>query len=268
MGVGLVLSRPAQRVGRARRLRRGVLHVQRGHGPVLARPLRRVGCGICRRRRGHPRPGREHRPPSVPHDGGPPSLGPALHDAHDEGLAEGRPAARSRRARGADGDRRRPDRPRPARHRGRTPRLADRRHRGDRGNGARARAGRRRQWPPAGDRARRAGGDVRAAARAVPGAPGRRPCPAGSSGCRSPSARWPARSPSPSTSASTARARSPSSSTRGRGSRPSTPVSAGVSTCPLPARPVSSPASAAPVPLDRLPSAPGRSTECAWRRSS
>ena len=93
MGLGLVLPGPAQRARGAGRLRRGVLHVRRGHGPVLARPRRRVGRGLRRHGRGHPRPGREHRPPPLPHDGGPPPLGPALHVPHDEGLAAGRPAA-------------------------------------------------------------------------------------------------------------------------------------------------------------------------------
>ena len=50
------------------------------------------GVGFAGARRGHPRPGREHRPPPVPHDGGPPPLRPALHAAHDVGLAPGRPA--------------------------------------------------------------------------------------------------------------------------------------------------------------------------------
>ena len=58
---GSCFPRPAQRVGRAGWLRRGVLHVRRGHGPVLARPRRGVGCGLRRCRRRHPRPGGEHR---------------------------------------------------------------------------------------------------------------------------------------------------------------------------------------------------------------
>ena len=43
LGLGFVLPRPAERTGGARWLRRGLLHVQRGHGPVLARPRRPGG---------------------------------------------------------------------------------------------------------------------------------------------------------------------------------------------------------------------------------
>ena len=75
--------------GGSRRLRRGVLHVPGGHGPVLACPRRRLGRGLRRDGRGDPRPGREHRPPSLPHDGGAPPFGPALHVPDHEGLATG-----------------------------------------------------------------------------------------------------------------------------------------------------------------------------------
>ena len=45
------------------------------------------GVGLRRHGGGDPRPGRQHRPPPLPHDGGPPPLGAALHRPHHDGLA-------------------------------------------------------------------------------------------------------------------------------------------------------------------------------------
>ena len=50
------------------------------------------GVGFAGTAARHPRPGREHGPPPLPHDGGPPPLGPALHRPDHHGLAPGRPA--------------------------------------------------------------------------------------------------------------------------------------------------------------------------------
>ena len=90
----------------------------RAHACRLGRGLRRDGGG-------DPRAGRQHGPPPVPHDAGPPPLGPPLHVPDHEGLAPRRAAPGGARARGAHGHGHAPARPSAARprplrdHRGR-----------------------------------------------------------------------------------------------------------------------------------------------------
>ena len=76
----------------------------RGHRPVLARPPRRVGRGLRRHGGGHARPGGEHGPRPLPHDGGAPPLRPPLHVPHHHGLAASGSSLRRARPRGAHGD--------------------------------------------------------------------------------------------------------------------------------------------------------------------
>ncbi len=105
LGVGCVLLGPAARPRGAGGIRRVVLHVRRGHRPVLAGPAGRVGGALRARRRRDPSPGALDGPPPLSHARRPSPLGVPLRGPDRAGVAAagaaghgGVPGAASRRS--------------------------------------------------------------------------------------------------------------------------------------------------------------------------